>query len=213
MENIINSIKSMINPIMETHGFLCEGNIYKKIIDKEQNLYCTYEFQLRKKIGGDYYFLSIRLHINQKEISDIANSANIECVQDNNKLSVSQKRKEIRELKKNETIASLIRWSDIDNLFRTDVTIWNCSLYSFNELYNFEKQFMILFEKGQEWVDNALNWDFLIKWNENTHFYDRALSILKYLGRKEEFDLLKGRAMELCKSKPQYLNLLQKFNI
>ncbi len=212
MENIMRSIKEKLDPLMTEHGYIYDDYSYKKIIDPDRQLYAEYKFILRKRIGGDYYYMSIRLGILQKEISRIINSVNIEDIKSNEKLSKYQKRIDIKELKNNQVIASLNIWSEIDDIFRK-LIIWRRSLYDLNEIPDFKEQFEVLFSKGQIWITQALNWDFLVDWNMKTHYFDRALGILKYLGRKEQFDITKSQAMDLCKNKPNYLRILDKMNM
>lgn len=63
------------------------------------------------------------------------------------------------------------------------------------ELNDYKSQLLTLFEKGQEWVRGANEWDFLIDWAFNHDNSLQALSILKYLDRRDEFILRKEEAI------------------
>lgn len=123
------------------------------------------------------------------------------------------KRNMIKELQNSRFIATLSQWSDIDDLFRTKVTMWSCSIYDIQEIEDFKQQFLELFNKGNEWISKASDWDFLVKWNIDHRFYDRALCILKFLGDKEQFASVKESAIKQLQGKKQYLELLEEITI
>lgn len=201
MENIIDSINSIVSPLMSAHGFINEGNIYRSEEDPITHLYSEYEFELRKKIGGGYYYLNIRVHRCHKEISELINSFYIKRTQNDAKLSIHQKRRQIREIKKNTRIASLRQWIEQtqDPRFRNEARIWMAILGSLDEIPDFEKQFSILFETGQTWIKESMNLDFLIDWNKAWDSIG-ALSILKYLGDEERFQSVKNEILSRYES-------------
>lgn len=214
METLIDQLRIQIDPIMQSEGFTFEKDSYIKVLDEAKGLYCEYQFEIRKKIGGDYYFLHIKINILHESISRFLNSININRIElDFCRLSKYMKRNMIKELQNSRVIATLSQWSDIDDLFRTKVTMWSCSIYDIQEIEDFKQQFLELFNKGNEWISKASDWDFLVKWNIDHRFYDRALCILKFLGDKEQFASVKESAIKQLQGKKQYLELLEEITI
>ena len=214
METLIDQLRIQIDPIMQSEGFTFEKDSYIKVLDEAKGLYWEYQFEIRKKIGGDYYFLHIKINILHESISRFLNSININRIElDFCRLSKYMKRNMIKELQNSRVIATLSQWSDIDDLFRTKVTMWSCSIYDIQEIEDFKQQFLELFNKGNEWISKASDWDFLVKWNIDHRFYDRALCILKFLGDKEQFASVKESAIKQLQGKKQYLELLEEITI
>lgn len=214
METLIDQIRIQIDPIMQSEGFTFEKDSYIKVLDEAKGLYCEYQFEIRKKIGGDYYLLHIKINILHESISRFLNSIKINRIEsDFGTLSKYMKKNMIKELQNNKVIATLSRWSDIDDMFKSEVTIWDCSIYEIQDIKDFKQQFIELFNKGKKWICNASNWDYLVKWNINTRFYDRALCILKFLGDKEQFVYVKKLAIEESQNKKRLLKLFEEINM
>lgn len=197
MEDIINKIRNVLDVPTQKEELLFDDktNSYKAHLDIEKKLLYGYYFDLRKKIGSDYYLLDISLRILNKPISNIANNIKCEAINNRKEIPISLKKKLIRDIRNNETLTGLYRWNEIDIVFHKKITIWSCSIYNLEELNDYKSQLLTLFEKGQEWIRGANEWDFLIDWAFNHDNSLQALSILKYLDRRDEFILRKEEAI------------------
>lgn len=203
MEVIINQIRSVLDKPTQRENFIFDEKTisYNAQLNERKKIFYGYYFDLRRKMGSSYYLLNISLRINNKSISDIANSIKIEAINSRENVPASVKKSLIKDIKKNQTLTGIYEWSELDEIFLEEITIWSCSINSLEELFNYPSQLLILFEKGQEWVKNLDNWDFIIEWAFNHNNVLQALSILKYLDRKEEFYLFKKAAFDKYEKK------------
>lgn len=197
MEAIINKIRNVLDIPAQERNFSFEPKTisYNAPLDIEKQLYHGFYFDLRRKIGGDYYLLNISLCILNKPICTIANNLQIEAINKRENLSIALKKSLIKDIKKNQTLISLSNWSEIDIIFKEKISIWRCSIFSLEDLNDYEWQLLTLFEKGIKWAEHAKDWEFIINWAFNHDNALQGLSILKYLDKKEEFKRRKEESL------------------
>lgn len=197
MEAIINKIRNVLDIPAQERNFSFEPKTisYNAPLDIEKQLYNGFYFDLRRKIGGDYYLLNISWCILNKPICTIANNLQTEAINKRENLSIALKKSLIKDIKKNQTLISLSNWSEIDMIFKEKISIWRCSIFSLEDLNDYKWQLLTLFEKGIKWAEHAKDWDFVIDWAFTHDNALQGLSILKYLDKKEEFKRRKEESL------------------
>jgi hypothetical protein len=214
MEIIIKQIRSVLDNLAIENNLIFDDkfNSYNGLLDKQKQLFYGYYFDLRKKIGSDYFLMDISLRILQKPICNIANNIKIAAINERKGIPVSLKKSLIKDLKTNQVLTGLYKWYEIDKSFKDRVTIWSCSIFELTELYDYETQLQYIFEKGQKWSENANDWDFLIDWALCHNNALQALSMLKYLERKEQFETEKENAINDYRNKQYPIDELKLIN-
>lgn len=199
MEIIIEQIKSVLENHLTQQGFSFDKKTksYSTMLKGIKGNSYGYYFDIRKKIGGDYFLLNISMRILNKEISAIANSVKIKTLNERQNIPKSLKTSLLKEIKGNVTLTGIYDWREIDDAFKDDVRVWRCSIYDLTEIKNYDKQLLFLFSQGQKWIEKCNNWDFLIDWALKHNNALQALSILKYLNRIEAFESMKAIAIEM----------------
>ncbi|HEY0060373.1 MAG TPA: hypothetical protein VGB56_14645 [Flavisolibacter sp.] len=197
MEVIIDQIRAVLDAPLVGNGFTFNARTlsYSTTLDKKKETFYGYYFDIRKKIGGDYYFLDISLRVLHEKISEIANAAKTQVLNER-EIPRSLKASLSKDIKANQTITGVYDWREVDDAFTNDVTVWACSIHDLAELKDYKKQLLFLLNKGQEWISKANDWEFLIKWALTHSNALQALSILKYLQRRNEFAIAKKEAIE-----------------
>ncbi len=198
MENIISQIRNILDePLQkEMFEFDTRSNSYISPPNVNIDINHSYVFDLRKRIGGDYWLLSISLQIHHKQISAISNSIRMQVLDNRDSVPASLRNSLIKDYKKGNTISGIFNWNDIDPIFAESYHLWSCSLYNIFDIANYGTQLRKLFEKGQEWSKQCANWDFLIDWNLNHSRALDALSILIHTNQVHLFGRLKQIAIE-----------------
>lgn len=198
METIMQQIREVLDEPLLQKGFVYDEatSSYSKTWDGLENVNYGYFFRIRKK--GGYAYMDISLQVMHEEIRRIYNEAQIKGFDRDKSLTEAQQKRLIRDLKKGKAITGLYQFTNLQEEYK-DASHWvyQCILSDLSELPGYDQQLLSLFMFGEQWVRTHASWDSLIAWTaKENHNYLSALAILHYLGREEDFNILKREAYE-----------------
>lgn len=198
MGTIMQQIREVLDEPLLQRGFVYDETTssYTKTLEELENMNYGYFFRIRKK--GGYAYMDISLQVMHEEIRRIYNEAQIKGFDRDKSLTEAQQKRLIRDLKKGKAITGLYQFTNLKEEYK-DASHWvyQCILSDLSELPDYDQQLLSLFMFGEQWVRKHTSWDSLIAWTaKENHNYLSALAILHYLGREEDFKILKREAYE-----------------